>query len=237
MKRTFGFVAGALLLGAVGALSAHAQPTPFPGRGLGLKDRTCVFGCRSTAALCRTAARTQLELCATSTCSDEIGAARQACGDDATSTDCENARQAVRTCLRPCRDTFRQSQAACRSDVVSCASECPNASPPPSPSPGSKDPACVSGCARGLAGCSRLARKDAQTCREDCVPLVTAARAACQAEPFGSDCRAARQAVLECFGQCDPGLRQGIANCLSDAATCVSECPEPSPSPSPSAGE
>src|SRR5262249_23668555 len=113
MKPHLPFLSAAVLMSLVFAAPVRAQAGHGPGQdrglGLGLKDRACTFGCRVNARLCRTTARTQLEMCATSTCGSEIAAAHQACATDPTSTDCTNAEQAVDTCLQPCLQAFHTS--------------------------------------------------------------------------------------------------------------------------------
>lgn len=113
----------------------NRQPQPQPGA----KDPACVAACGADLTTCLTGARTGAGTCRDG-CSGLVDLAQQTCAENRRSQACQDARQAVFTCLSPCEDTLRQAIGNCISDANTCVGACPTPSatpvPSPSPSPG-----------------------------------------------------------------------------------------------------
>lgn len=78
-------------------------------------DRTCVDTAESTAGTC-----------VTGSCGTQITAALTACQADRTSTDCETAASALRTCAASCLATEATAVSTCRTTFTSCLATCGN---------------------------------------------------------------------------------------------------------------
>jgi hypothetical protein len=185
------------------------------------KDRECVQECRSQLRTCNQAVFVELRMCAQSTCPVESDTVKAACADAPRSEACAQARQALRHCLQPCFEAANGDLRTCRSAAEACAGQCPDIQPTPTPGP--KDPTCISGCRMGLNSCLTDARKEAETCGQQCNDLVKAARVAC-ATGRRQACAAAREMATSCLQPCNRALREATAACTKAAHACADAC-------------
>jgi len=86
---------------------------------------------------------------------------------------------------------------------------------------------CVAACMEASRACEAPIREAAHACIEEagCVPLIAAARAACEADRESEECESARAAARECVAPCKAEARAGVAACRSAALACLrDEC-------------
>jgi hypothetical protein len=105
---------------------------PGGGRGprAGLLIEQLVFPCRADCfdadRTCGETAEAAAETCVAGSCATEITAAQTACRADRTSSDCQTAVTALKTCAQTCLDTRATALAACRTTASSCLTTCGN---------------------------------------------------------------------------------------------------------------
>ncbi len=150
--------------------SGPSGPTGSMGmpNGRGGLDWACVRDCGDYTLTCRRTVEESERLCAVASCKAEAQTAHDVCGTAPRTTDCVQARLALRQCLLTCLETAVGDNTSCRSEQVACLQSCPS-----SADLENRQPACVGGCADEFGTC--LA--GLQTC-EDCADL--AACSACQ---------------------------------------------------------
>jgi hypothetical protein len=216
---------GALALALATVLGKPAggqpiPPIPDPPIPPHAKDRFCVAECRLDARNCTAAARQEARMCAAS-CSDELQAAAEACGADPASEACQTARQAAQACLVPCGEGNRNATAACRTELRTCAAQCPQAEPPANPE--GKDPQCVAECVMTMRSCLTNAREGTD-CMDNCSGLIQTAQETCATGEDSEACLLARQAAVECLRTCRDTLRQTRQGCVRIGDGCVRSC-------------
>ena len=194
-------------------------------------DPQCLRTCGQVNRLCLQTARTDAQICADMKCGGERQAAQNFCATDYTSTDCANARSALRTCLQPCRDALRTDASTCQSEKKTCVDAC-GSSVPSLP-----DPQCVAGCRSALQSCRSDAQMEVQTCLGKCDSLVTTARQTCMTNPRASACATALQAAQACVQPCNRAERSTLQLCDQTAKTCSAACPTVTATPSPTPTE
>jgi hypothetical protein len=183
------------------------------------KDPLCLRDCRDKARTCRTLAQQDARMCAESTCSEELQDVKDACDTDPSSDACTAARQAARECLQPCLETLQEALRECYGDIKVCVDACPDRVPPPA-----RDPECVAQCRSDMHDCQRKARDKAKSCRDECSPLLDAAREACSSDSTSSECQDARTALHDCLEPCGQQLGDDMRACPTEARTCLDKC-------------
>jgi hypothetical protein len=201
---------------------------PFGGHFGGLRvkpDPECLRICGQVNQLCLQSARTDAQTCADAKCGSDLQTAQAACAADHTSTDCQNARSMLRTCLQPCRDTLKTDASTCQTDKRGCVAACASSAP------SVPDPQCVAGCRSTQQTCRGDAAMEAQSCLGQCDSLITTARQTCIANPRASACRTALQAAQGCVRPCNQTEQSALQSCQQTAQSCSAACPTVSPTP------
>jgi len=85
----------------------------------------CLAACRADYVHCLGDTRDALSQCRTG-CDDQYKAAREACASDPQSDACKTARDALNTCLAPCRTLVKQDLEKCGTTLGQCAAACPD---------------------------------------------------------------------------------------------------------------
>jgi hypothetical protein len=145
--------------------------------------QACAGGCATQATACLHGARTSAVAC------------RIDCRKNAAPAD-------LGSCMRGCRDGFRQARATCNTDRTDCIGACD-----PTTAAGASVP-CLGTCGQDLGSCTRGVAATMSTCVRDC---------------RSADDRA------DCLRACVATSNDGDAGCKSAFVTCRENCGTPMP--------